>query len=241
MARLQCLSILRSVALGSRVCLQLIVIVIAGACLASGNVDGLESRTKLQPIALKNDLDDGEIQRAADALLAFATIPGPQNQYFPQFAKEKIAWLTARVSAGTAAVILLKDISKTHLGADDLMASAVLDGRHTVFISQPRFVQFLREGGRVSPPFGEQQRNDFMLGLVHEVVHLQGARPSGLAGKQELIREESRTWHEVSVNVVRQLRWLGQRMHPKFVRVDEALRSCGDLLPCSPFIGAVFR
>lgn len=217
------------------------VTVIAALCLGARNVDGRASRTSIQAVSLKNDLDDAQIKKAADALLAFATVSGPDNQYFPQFVKDKIAWLTARVSAGTAAVILLKDISKTSLGADDLMASAVVNGRPTVFISQPRFVQFLREGGRVSPPFGEQQRNDFVLGLVHEVVHLEGARSLGPAGKQELIREESRTWHEVSINAVRQLRWLGQRMHPKFVRVDEALRSCGDILPCSEFVRAVFR
>ena len=204
-------------------------------------VDGRDVRIHAQAIVQKDGPGDIDIQKAADALLAFATVPDAQNQYFPKFAKEKIAWLTARVTAGTAAVLLLKDPSHTNLSADDLMASAVLGGRHTVVISQPRFVQFLIEGGRVSPPFGEQQRNDFMLGLVHEVVHLQAVGLSGPTGKQERIREESRTWHEVSLNVVRPLRWLGQRVHPKFVRVDEALRSCGDVLPCSEFVREVFR
>ena len=240
MGQLKFLLILRFASLGSRVSL-LVVTMIAGACLAAQSVGGRGPQTHVQAVSLKKDLSDVQIQKAADALLAFAIVPSGKNQYFPKFAKEKIAWFATQAEAGSATVILLKDLSKTNLGADDLMASTVVDGRHTIIISEPRFVRFLVEGGAVSSPFGEQQENDFMLGLVHEIVHLQGPGSARAPKGQDRIREESRTWREVSLNVVRHLRRLGKRMHPKFVRVDEALRSCGDLLPCSPFIGAVFR
>jgi hypothetical protein len=186
-------------------------------------------------------LSDVDIRTAADALLAFVTVPHRQNEYFPEFAKEKIAWLRAQVDAGRSSVIVLKDLSHTTLGADDLMASGVIDGRQVIVIAYARFAQLLAEGGRAFPPFSEQQRNDFMLGLVHEIVHLQGAPLADRARADDRIREEVRTWREVSLNVVRPLRRLSQRMHRKFIRVDEALRECGDLLPCADFVTAVVR
>lgn len=222
-------------------CVAATIAIVASTRLVAEDVDGPASRTRVQTISLKHRLADVDVQQAADALLEFVTMPGPHNQYFPRFAKEKIAWLTAQVTAKTATVILLKDLAKTNLGPDDLMAATALDGRQVVIISEPRFVRFLIEGGNVSSPFGEQQTNDFMLGLIHEIVHLQGGENSRVARTQDRIREESRTWRDVSLNVVRPLRRLGQRMHQKFVRVDDALRSCDDLLPCAEFTRAVFR
>lgn len=217
-----------------------LVIALAVREVAAQGDDSRPSPAPSPALSRQKGPSDATVQRAVDTLLDFATVPSADNQYFPRFAREKIAWLTARVRARTATVLLLKDLAGTNLGADDLMASVVLDGRYTIVISQPRFTQLLVEGGRAEPPFVEQQQNDFMLGLVHEVVHLQGA-PPGPARSQDRVREESRTWREVSINVVRPLRRLGQRVHPKFVRVDQALRWCDDLLPCPEFARAIFR
>lgn len=184
---------------------------------------------------------DRGVTRTADALIASVIAGNEANRYFPAYARERLAWFVAQTQMGILSVVLLKDPSQVKLGADDLMASGILDGRAVIVIAQPRFTEFLREGGRTAPPFGDQQRNDFMIGLVHEIVHLQHVWLASGSKDRDLAREESRTWREVTLNVVRPLRLMNQRVHKKFVRVDEALRSCGDLLPCAEFVAAVFR
>lgn len=197
----------------------------------------LFAHSPARPAAL--DWTDAQIRSAADQLLAAVTSRDVENEYFPPFATEKLAWLVSETQAGKLSIVLLKDISKASLKPDDLMASTTIGDHHWIVISQPRFTRFLRESGRLTAPFLRRQRNDFMLGLVHEAVHLQGLPDrSSRAG---LVREESRTWREVSLNVVRPLRWLHQEMHRKFTQVDEALKQCADQLPCLEFDAAVFR
>lgn len=47
------------------------------------------------------------------------------------------------------------------------------------------------------------------------------------------MREESHAWREVTLAVVRPWRALNQPLHPRFIQVDDAFRSCGDQLPCT--------
>jgi hypothetical protein len=91
-----------------------------------------------------------------------------------------------------------------------------------IFLSKKRFAADLVDIGGVGPPFNARQRNDFMISLVHEIVHLQRAETSS----------EPRVWCEVNAQVVRPLRRLSQPMHPRFLQVDDALRACSDTLPC---------
>lgn len=212
-----------------RIVLAIVVVVLGGG--------PLFAHSPARPAA--RDWTDARIESAADQLLAAVTSNDGENEYFPQFAIEKLAWLVSEREAGRLSIVLLKDISKTSLKPDDLMGSTTIGGHHWLVISQPRFTTFLRESGGLAAPFRRQQRNDFMLGLVHEVVHLQGLPDRSSRGG--LVREESRTWREVSLNVVRPLRWLHQEMHRKFTQVDEALRQCADQLPCLEFNAAVFR
>ena len=167
----------------------------------------------------------------ADQLLAAVHPSHPENGYFPPFATEKLHWLHTQASKGALSILLLHDIAKFKLSVNDLMASGTVNEKELIVIAQPRFIRWLDDGGRTSAPFTEQQRNDFMLGLVHEVVHLQ--RPKVAAGSRDNpLHEESRTWREVDLNVVRHLRRTNHRMHSKFLQADDALSSCGDQLPC---------
>lgn len=68
-----------------------------------------------------------------------------------------------------------------------------------------------------------------MIGPVHEIVHL-----------QRNVSDEHSVWSEVNAQVVRPLRQLSQPMHPRFLQVDDALRACGDRLPC-PKLGRLVR
>ena len=80
------------------------------------------------------------------------------------------------------------------------------------------------------PPFTQQQKNDFALALVHEIVHLRNpaADPRDTEARPA---EESRVWRDVSLNAVRPLRTLNQPVHRRFLDVDDALRACRDELP----------
>lgn len=86
----------------------------------------------------------------------------------------------------------------------------------------------------MSAPFTQRQRNDFAIGLVHEAVHLQNPKPGNPARLEERLQEELRTWREVDVNVVRQLRQLNQPMNRWLIEADDILRSCVDNAHCEP-------
>ena len=181
-------------------------------------------------VAAAVQLTDEQLQATADQLLALVDPEKPENDYFPDFARDRLRWMIRENGAGRLDVGLLTDNS-AGLPADVLMAASDLNGKPTIFIAKPRFMKFLIEGGATVAPFTPQQKNDFALGLVHEIVHLQdsGARPDD---PEFRAREESRVWREVDLQVVRPLRARNQPIHQRFRDVDDAFRACGDELPC---------
>src|SRR6266849_159816 len=115
---------------------------------------------------------DLDVQATADQLLTLVTPSKKENSYYPAFAKEKIDWVNAEAKAGKLSILLVNDISGTSMDAGTLMASGVIKGKRTIVIVQPRFKRLLLEEGGVRGPFTQRQKNNFMLGLVHEAVHL---------------------------------------------------------------------
>jgi hypothetical protein len=168
------------------------------------------------------------VQAAADKLLSLVVPPNAENSYFPQFAREKLTWIEAQYKAEKLRVAVLDDLSKTNLNSTALMAAGILDGRPTIIIPRERFDRWLNDTGRRVPPFTRQQRNDFMLGLVHEAVHLQNPRAGSPTNPDDFVREELRAWREVTLNVVRPLRTLKEPISRRFTEVDDAFRLCGD-------------
>ena len=175
---------------------------------------------------------EGEINAAVNQLFAAVNPSLSENQYFTEFAKEKLSWVITEQKAGRLSLMLLKNVETTNLDVEDLMAAGrVEEGKAVIVIARPRFVRFLVEGGRTSAPFTNQQRNDFALGLVHETVHLQNPEPGNPANLQDRVAEELRAWREVNLNVVRQWRALNQPMNSRMIEADDALRPCADALP----------
>lgn len=181
-----------------------------------------------RPVALSDD----DLQRAADELLGAVNPELPENAHFTAFAKEKLRWMSREHAAGRLTVAFFVDTESIDLPSDVMMAATRLDGQHTILIAKPRFATFLSEGARATAPFSQQQKNDFSVGLIHETVHLQrwAGKPSS---HEERVREESHAWREVTLAVVRPWRALNQPLHPRFIQVDDAFRSCGDQLPCT--------
>ena len=177
-------------------------------------------------------LSDHELAAAVDDLVAAVNPSRIENGYFPAFAKEQIGWVLDRAKAGHLAVVLLKDLKNTNLDSNDLMGSGVIDGKATILIVQARFERLLDGRRRSSAPFSERQKIDFMLGLVHEALHLQNPRAGDPANREDRIREESRVWRDVDVNVVRTLLQRHTAMDRRFADADDALRACRDQLPC---------
>jgi hypothetical protein len=182
---------------------------------------------------------DDDLQQAADGLLAAVNPERPENEYFTDFAQDALRWMTREHAAGRLTVAFLFDTASIGLPPGVLMAATRLDGQPTIFVAKPRFATFLREGGRVTPPFTQQQKNDFTVALIHEIVHLQ--RWAGNPSSREIrAHEESKTWLEVNLRVVRPWRALNRPLHRRFIEVDDAFRSCGDVLPC-PTIARLVR
>ena len=80
-----------------------------------------------------------------------------------------------------------------------------------------------------------------MIGLVHESVHLRNPRFAAPADvtQEERVAEELRAWRTVNLQVVRPLRARAEPIHSSFVRMDDALRSCGDRPDCQPLTAAM--
>jgi hypothetical protein len=170
-----------------------------------------------------------DLTAAVDRLLAAVAPSAPANADFPPFARHQLQWVFTEARSGRLTIVLLEDLANSKLHANTLMASGegVLGGSRSIVVAQPGFRRLLRAGLR-------QQRNDFMLGLVHEALHLQSptfAAPSTKAPIERLA-EETRVWRTVDIEVVRPLRRRGEPMDPTFLRVDDALLACRDRLPC---------
>jgi hypothetical protein len=121
------------------------------------------------------------------------------------------------------------------------MASGVVDGRTAILIPQRRFADFLTSDTSVSGTFTRRQRNDFMIALVHESVHLRNPHflsPADVSQEQRLA-EELRAWRTVNQRVVRPLRASSEPMHSMFIRVDDALIACGERPDCQPLTQAM--
>ncbi len=188
---------------------------------------------------VSSELTDEELQRAADGLLAAVNPDLPENGYFNDYAREKVRWMNRQHAAGRLTIAMVFETAGPVMPPDVLMAATKLNGRPTVLIARERFASFLREGGRSESPFTPGQKNDFLVALTHEVVHLQN--PSADASTPEArAREEGRVWREVNLNLVRPFRALQQPIHGLFLRVDDAFRNCRDRLPC-PELSALVR
>src|SRR5712692_3413428 len=177
---------------------------------------------------------DDDLRAAVNQLFRSVNPSLPENQYFTQFVKDKIWWIITQQKLGRLRLILLKNAEQAGLVAEDLMASGIVEGKATIVISQPSFLDFLLDGGRTSAPFTRQQKNDFAIGLVHEVVHLQNPNRGNPARIEDRLPEELRTWREVDLNVVRQFRRINQPMNRRLIEADDILRSCGDKARCEP-------
>jgi hypothetical protein len=173
-----------------------------------------------------------DVTVAANQLLAAVKQWLSAQPAFPGFAREKVAWVTAQQKAGLLSLLLLQNASATNLDPEAFMASGIVEGRPVIVIPRVRFAAFLAEGGRAQPPFNPQQRNDFLLGLVHEAVHLQHDDRGDPSRLEDRLNEETRTWRDVDINVVRPLLVLHEPLNPRYREADEALRSCGDAEGC---------
>ncbi len=159
-----------------------------------------------------------------------------ENQYFPAFARAKLRWIFDRLRAHELSLTLAEDVASTSFDRQVLMASRTVDGRMTIEIVHQPFIELLAEGPGALGPFTQEQRNDFMLALVHEAVHLQSPSFTDRASitREQQIAEEVRAWREVNVNVVRSLRAAGQPIHVTFREIDEAFGACDDRPDCQP-------
>ena len=166
-------------------------------------------------------VNDADLQRAADGLLAAVNPELPSNADFPDYVRNKLTWLNSEHAAGRLDVRFFHDTPENSLPPDIVMASTREDGKGIVFLSKKRFAADLLETGGVGPPFSTRQRNDFVISLVHELVHL-----------QDSVSDEGRVWAEVNAQVVRPLRRRSEPMNQRFIDVDDALRDCQDALPC---------
>ena len=176
-------------------------------------------------------LNDDQLRAVVDDLLAEISPGREQNGYFSEFARSQLQWMEQEARAGRLAVGLFTDPVSVGLLPGVLMVATAVDSIPTILVVKPRFVEFLEKSGRMAKPFTAQQRNDFAIAIVHEVVHLRES-PAVARDQETFSEEELKTWLTVNLRVVRPLRDQGRPVDQQFALVDDLLRGCDDTLPC---------
>lgn len=172
-----------------------------------------------------------EVEAAAEALLADVNPALPSNAYFTEFMKDQLLWFRQEQERGRVDIRLFHDTAEYSLPPDIVMAIARDRGKDVIVLSKPRLAADLLSTGGLIPPFNARQRNDFVISLIHEILHLRNpsANPRDPAAHAQ---EERRVWREMTLRAVRPLRKMHQALNPRFEEVDDALRECRDALPC---------
>ena len=191
-------------------------------------------RMSLQPTSVTwpdQPLNDDQLRAVVDDLLAEISPGREQNGYFSEFARSQLEWMEQEARAGRLTVGLFTDPASVGLLPGVLMVATAVDSIPTILVVKPRFLEFLEKSGRITKPFTAQQRNDFAIGIVHEVVHLRES-PTIARDQETFSEEELKTWRTVNLRVVRPLREQGRPVDQQFALVDDLLRGCDDSLPC---------
>ncbi len=136
--------------------------------------------------------DDVTLTAAANGLLVEVKRWVASDESVPAFARQRIAWLTARQRARSLSITLLAHPASARLDSDALMASGEADGHQFILISRPRFAAFIADQRAWTPPFTRRERNDFLLGIVHEAVHLEKPPSNLLLSLNDQLLEEER-------------------------------------------------
>ena len=118
-------------------------------------------------------MTDEQLQRAADGLLAAVNPNLPSNQHLSDYAKERLRWLNNEQTEGRLVIRFFHDTPENALPGDVAMASTREGGKAVIFLSKRHLAADLSNTGSIGTPFNARQRNDFAIGLIHEIVHLQ--------------------------------------------------------------------
>ena len=190
--------------------------------------------TPTRPLPISPDqqpLNDDQLRAVVDDLLAEISPGREENGYFSEFARSQLQWMEQEAREGRLTVGLFTDPASVGLLPGVLMVATAVDLIPTILVVKPRFLEFLKKSGRITKPFTAQQRNDFAIGIVHEVVHLRES-PTVARDQEAFSEEELKTWRTINLRVVRPLRDQGRPVDQQFALVDDVLRGCGDTLPC---------
>ncbi len=164
--------------------------------------------------------------------------PGlPGNAYFTSYMKEKLSWIHSQVNKG-GVEIQISTLSYTE-GKDnpDLMLTT-WSKRPLIIVHAARIWMLLKIQHQFAPP--ELYKNVFAAALIHEVVHIERGRFSGLT-RNEIIAEEAYAWNKVNLEVVRPLRKAGHPLLDDFIEMDNVLKKCNDKPDCPLFLEKLIR
>ena len=159
------------------------------------------------------------------------------NEYFPPMASNKLAWILEESYQGR----LILDFHGENLDLNQpniLMQAGYEGGKPYVRISAPALWHWVREVSNVPKGFNQEIKHDFLIGVVHQAVHLE--HPTDVLYKlasspESWAIEETRAWREVVMGVVAPLRSQNQSVGTVFVQAHELLKKCAEPHDCPAF------
>ena len=144
--------------------------------------------------------DESDLGAAIDRLVKEIDPDRRENGNVPVYARAKLRWVMRDYRAKTLPILLVNGPPPLNDQHDAMMTST---SAPAILVYKPRFVELLQEGSDgEKAPFTAEQRNDFMLGIVHQAVHLEYATRLGDAATPDGLRasgEERRVWRELTL------------------------------------------
>ena len=182
------------------------------------------------------DPTDAELNAAVARLFEEVDPDRRPTTHIPVYAQQQIRWVVGRYRANTLPLLLVDASQVSDADKDALMTSSGTEKAGAILVLKPAFTELLREGpAGVAGPFTAEQRNDFVVGVVHAAVHLRVATMNQNAATgvgDDAAAQERRVWRDVMLNVVRPMRSTGAPLHHTFVQVDDAFQRCNDRIDC---------
>ena len=165
------------------------------------------------------------LYQTADELMDAVSPGSDRFQLLPPFAQARLEWLFHEWHVGRLELAVEDRREACILEHGALMAPTTRHGARGIVVVRARLIELLREG-HGHEPYSSEQVNHFAVELTHEAMHLQAPQ---LAAD---VSTEAAVWRDLTVNVVRPLRAVGQSVHASYIAVDDRSRTCGAESDC---------
>lgn len=180
-----------------------------------------------------------EAEAVVNRLLAVVNPSNSENEYMPQYLKDKVSWLYTEINQKRVELAIHPEYYKNSQGivAQNVYMSSNYQQSGQVYQAIVHvYMPALLVLAEREP--AESMKHTFALFLAHEAAHLEQPLDfylQHLVTQQDKANEEQRVWVKLNTAAVRPLRAMGKPVGGSFEVADDILMRCGDNPSCDEF------